>query len=170
MWGRRSDYGPGEIGWHALLRPETKFLKKEKRRRTLKICTPVFSLRCILRKTNSKIKTFLPSRGRLRFMRGYLTSVAPSFSNQEPTNSGWEFLPTLQGEAWRGRGWSVLQVCLHPETETVSGHRCRTRRGPPLRSGLVPIHHQRNEVIGEKQLQRLCPSLNAVTPSIRTGT
>ena len=64
-----------------------------------------------LAKRKRKIKTFLPSRGRSRFKRGYLSSVAPSFSNQEPTNSGQSFSPHYR-EAWRGRGWSVFQVCL----------------------------------------------------------
>lgn len=62
--------------------------------------------------------------GHLRFMRGYLSSVAPSFSNQEPrAHKLWpEFLPTIQGGMTGERLESVLSLSpsLYPETETVS--------------------------------------------------
>ena len=60
------------------------------------------------------MKTFLRSPGHLRFMRGYLSSVAPSFSNQEaaePTNSGQSFSPQYR-EAWRGKAGVFFYVCL----------------------------------------------------------
>lgn len=78
---------------------------------------------------NRKIKTFLHSSGHLRFMRGYLSPVAPSFSNQEHrAHKLWpEFLPTIQGcmkgEGGGGGGAGVclnLSPSLYSETKTIS--------------------------------------------------
>lgn len=71
-----------------------------------------------------KLKPSFHSLGHFRFMRGYLSSVAPSFSNQEPrAHKLWpEFLPTIQGGMKGGRLESVLSLSLslYQETETVS--------------------------------------------------
>lgn len=69
------------------------------------------------------MKTFLHSLGHLGFMRGYLSSVAPSFSNQPRAHKLWpEFLATIQG-GMKGEGWSLFMsvfFSLYAETKSVS--------------------------------------------------
>jgi len=90
--------------------------------------------------------------GHLRFMRGYLSSAAPSFSNQEPrAHKLWpEFLATIQGGMKR-EGWGLFKsvsFSLPWNQDCLTGldnsrHSCWTHAVPLYLRGDFPINSKR---------------------------